>query len=134
MCHNRKIKITDLSENEKLVYELALQVYAEELSVAEFSRKINKSYRQAKRILAKIKDIGPGGLRHGNCGRAPQNKTPDTLMNEILQHLKVNYEKLALNEIKKRLELEKGIKIGKNVIYKLAKRAGISSATRKRSH
>ena len=82
-----------MSERDQKMYELATQVIYGRLTIIEFSILIKKSYSQSKRIIRKIKEKGLLGVKHGNQGRRPWNKTPSEVtddIKELLQNLQLN--------------------------------------------
>jgi hypothetical protein len=109
-----------MSEKEQKNYELALQVIHNRLSIVEFSILIGKSYSQSQRIIKKIKQNGMLGIKHGNSGKTPWNKTPDELIEDVTNLLKNDYNRFNLTHFKEMLEVHEGISLGKNIIHRLA--------------
>ena len=72
-----------MSTKEQKMYEQAIQVICKRLTIMEFSELNNKSYRQSQRIIKKVKEKGMKGIKHGNTGKIPHNKTSDLLMMDI---------------------------------------------------
>jgi hypothetical protein len=109
-----------MSEKQQKNYELALQVIHGRLSIVEFSVLIGKSYSQSQRIIKKIKQNGMFGIKHGNSGKVPWNKTPDELIEDVTNLLKNDYSRFNLTHFKEMLEIHEGISLGKNIIHRLA--------------
>ena len=55
-------------------YELLQKVLEESLTLAVAAPALGVSYRQAKRLKAKVMAQGLPGLLHGNRGRLPHNR------------------------------------------------------------
>ena len=64
-------KIT-MSHKELKHYRLAMDVIEGKLTIVDLAIQINKSYRQAQRIVKKIKDKGAPGALHGNSNKIPK--------------------------------------------------------------
>jgi transposase len=54
------------------------------LTVPEAARALGLSDRQVQRLKRKVQARGIAGVRHGNSGRRPWNKTPDGLRQRII--------------------------------------------------
>ena len=80
-----------MSEKEQKKYDLVQQVLNGRLSIVEFSTLIGKSYSQSKRIIKKVKEQGMLGVKHGNAGNIPWNKTPPDLLEDVLNLLQNDY-------------------------------------------
>ncbi len=80
-----------MTKEKAKIYRYALKALNGEISTEAFAQKINKSLRQAIRIKQKIAKKDFLGLKHGNTGKAPVNKTPKTLEDELVKLLKGKY-------------------------------------------
>lgn len=85
-----------MGKKELSTYRHAMNVSEGRINITEFSIMIGKSYRQAQRIIKKIKEKGPLGAVHGNQGRAPVNKTPPEHIKEVTDLLKSDYHDFNL--------------------------------------
>jgi phage tail tape-measure protein len=61
-------KIT-MSQKEIKAYRLGMDVIEGKLTIVDYALQIGKSYRQAQRIINKIKKKDAQGVLHGNTGR-----------------------------------------------------------------
>lgn len=109
-----------MSTRDQKVYELAVQVLCKRLTITEFSVLIKKSYRQAQRIVKKVEKEGMKGVKHGNTGKIPHNKTSPELEMDVLSLLKTYYYDFNLTHFKEMLESHEKIKCGKNIIHRIA--------------
>ena len=109
-----------MSTKDQKVYELAVQVLCKRLTITEFSFLINKSYRQAQRIVKKVEEKGMKGVKHGNSGKIPYNKTSAETEMDVHSLLKTYYYDFNLTHFKEMLESHEGIKCGKNIIHRIA--------------
>jgi hypothetical protein len=72
-----------MSKKEQKLYEQALQVICKRLTIDEFTQLNGKSYRQSQRIVVKVRAQGMHGVKHGNLGKVPHNKTCKELEQDI---------------------------------------------------
>ena len=111
-----------MSKKEQKMYEQAIQVICKRLTIDEFSKLNNKSYRQSQRIIKKIREKGMKGIKHGNFGNIPYNKTPIDLEMDLLSLLKGKYYDFNLTHFKEMIEVHEGIFVGKNIIHRVARK------------
>jgi hypothetical protein len=109
-----------MSRKDQKLYELALQVICKRLTIDEFAQLSTKSYRQSQRIINKVRSEGMLGVKHRNLGRIPYNKTSLELEQDIHALLKGKYNNFNLTHFKEMIETYEGIKIGKNIIHRIA--------------
>jgi len=122
-----------MSNHDQKVYELSVQVLCKRLSIVEFSILINKSYRQSKRIIKKVRSFGMKGVKHGNLGKKPVNKTNPELEMDILSLLKGKYYDFNLTHFKEMIEIHEGVKAGKNIIYRIASQNDLVKRAKRKS-
>jgi molybdenum-dependent DNA-binding transcriptional regulator ModE len=65
-------------------YELLQQVLDESLTLAVAAPALGVSYRQAKRLKARVAVVGLEGLLHRNRGRSPTNKADEKLQARVM--------------------------------------------------
>jgi hypothetical protein len=92
------------------------------LTIQELSTMLSKSYRQAQRIIIKLQKKGMLGIKQGNTGKTPINKTSSFLKKEIKSPLKNDYYDFNLTHFRDMLVEKEGIVVGKNIIHRIAKR------------
>jgi transposase len=103
-----------------------------EISLVQASELLGISYRQTKRLKAKVAREGPTGLLHGNRGRTPSNKLPEVLKNRLLD--------LATGELKgyndthctETLQEEFGIRISRETLRRIRRNAEQKPKRRRR--
>jgi hypothetical protein len=121
-----------MSKLNQKTYEQAMAVIHGRLSITEFSLLAKKSYRQSQRIINKVKAQGIKGVKHGNQGKIPKNKTDACLLMEIHSLLRGKYYDFNLTHFREMIEFHEGIKASKNVIHRLAvKHSLVKKAKRK---
>ena len=103
------------------------------ISLKEAGEKIGVSYRQAKRIRKAIRDRGGKGLIHGNVGRAPANRIPETLRRQILELSRGTYSEFNDTHFVEKLSEQEGIELSRETLRRLRRGAGIEPKRRRRA-
>ena len=114
------------------IYRYAMNVIEGTLNISEFALLIGKSYRQAQRIVSRVKEKAELGCIHGNTGRAPANKTCPVLMEEVLSLKRKSYGHYNLVHFIETLKKREGIEIGYSVLYREARKQGSIKHPRRR--
>jgi hypothetical protein len=127
-----------MKKKDQKTYNLALEVIHGKLNIKEFSILIDKSYRQSRRIIKKIKESGMSGVRHGNFDKIPHNKTNKAITDDVKSLLENDYKDFNLTHFREMLTEKEGIEIGKNIIHRVANLHGLvknpKRRTAKKSH
>lgn len=126
-----------MSKKNLRIYRLANKVIDKKLSIKDFAPLIGKSYRQAQRIVGKVRKKDFLGALHGNKGKIPWNKKTNVFESEIIQLLKTKYEGFNLTHFREILLECEGKEVKKTTLEKWAKKHGItkySRRTRKSTH
>lgn len=124
--------IIAMDKKQRQVYRLAHEVIGQKLTITEFSILIGKSYRQSKRIVASVRQKDAQGVLHGNLGKTPHNKTPLFLENELLSLLRSKYYDFNLTHFAEMIYENEGIRVGKNIVHRLAKSHGLVKRPKRR--
>ena len=124
-------KVT-MSQRELKHYRLAMEVIDGKLTIVDYAIQINKSYRQAQRIIKKVKDKGSLGALHGNAGRIPHNKTPQELEVQLVDLLRHKYRNFNLTHFREKIEKLEKIRIKKDALHVIAKRHGLVKHPKRR--
>ncbi|MEX0608202.1 MAG: ISNCY family transposase [Balneolaceae bacterium] len=121
-----------MSVKELKNYRLAMEVIEGKLTIVDFAVQIGKSYRQAQRIIKRIKAEGSLGAIHGNTGKRPHNKTSEDLEKAIVDLLRNKYNNFNLTHFReKALELE-DISIKKDALHTIARKHGLVKHPKRR--
>lgn len=121
-----------MTKDEQDLFGWVSEVLGRRLSMNEFSTLSGKSYRQCQRIVRKVRHQGMFGVRHGNIGKAPKNKTSETLSSQISELIKTKYYDFNITHLKEKLESVEKIKIKYESLRKIAHSIGIPKKARKR--
>lgn len=124
-------KIT-MSHKQIKHHRLAMQVIDGKLTIIDFAIQINKSYRQAQRIVKRVKEKGVIGALHGNCGKTPHNKTSLNLELQIIDLLKYKYRDFNLTHFREKLESDENILIKKDALHTIARKQNLVKNPKRR--
>jgi transposase len=83
------------------------------------------SYREPKRICEKVREKGAQGLLHGNAGRSPQHRIPDSLRKRIVALSCQKYAAFNDRHFGDQLLEQEGIALGREMVRKVRREAGI---------
>jgi hypothetical protein len=126
--------VITMSCKELNYYRHAMNVLEGKLSIVEFALLINKSYRQAQRIINKIKLKNQFGAIHGNKGKSPVNKTNTTLIEEIQSLYKSTYHDFNLIHFIEMLREKEGLNINYSTLYRYSRKAGLIKHQKRRKN
>ena len=99
-----------MSQKELDRYEITQKTIKKEITGKAAAELLSLSYRQFKRIKAKIKENGAKGLIHGNKGRKSNNKIPETEYNKIVKLISEKYSDFGPTLVTEKLEEKHKIK------------------------
>ena len=115
----------DMSKEAFKQYRLGLEVIENKLTIAEYAILIEKSYRQAQRIISKIREMDVLGVVHGNKSRPPHNKTPLETELKIKELLTYKYKNFNLTHAREKFLEDENILIKKDALHAIAKKYGL---------
>ena len=102
-----------------------------QLALQDAASSLGVSPRHARRLVKRLREQGPGGLVHGNRGRAPSNRTPDELRDQILAWVEDRYAGFNDTHLVELLVEREGVTIGRETLRGIL-RAGGHPPKRKR--
>lgn len=126
------MKKVEMDAKQSRIFRLACEVLSGKYTIKEFSILINKSYRQAQRIVKRVENEDLFGVIHKNTGRAPLNKTSEKFEGLIVDLLKYKYAGFNLTHFKEKLEEIEKIKIPKSTLHRIASKHGLVKNPRRR--
>jgi len=103
------------------------------ITLKEAGEKIGVSYRQAKRIWRAVGVKGVEGILHGNRGRAPWNRTADSICQKVLDFSKRLYEGFNDMHFTERLLEDQQVALSRETVRKIRREAGIGPKRRRRA-
>jgi hypothetical protein len=122
----------EMSQNELKSYRLGMDVIEGKLTILDYSIQIGKSYRQAQRIINKIRKNDVTGVIHGNTGRVPHNKTPLETELLIIDLLRNKYQNFNLTHFNEKARMYDKLEIKKDALHVIAKRHGLIKNPKRR--
>lgn len=119
-----------MNSNEQRVYNLALEVLHDRLSIREFGILIGKSYRQAQRIIKRINEKQMLGVKHGNFLRVPVNKINSEIKLQTQKLLREKYFDFNLTHFREKLTQVEGVELQRETLRKWAHEIGLVKKVR----
>jgi hypothetical protein len=116
---------TFMSSKNQEVYQFCQDTINGKLTIKELSILIQKSYRQSQRLVEKVRNKGMLGVKHGNFGKIPYNKTSLIVETDIKNLLRKDYYDFNLTHFREMILEKEGLKAGRNVIHRIAKLNGL---------
>ena len=108
------------------------RVAAGALSMAEAAALLGLSERQVWRLRTALAEAGPGGLVHGNRGRASARRTAPEVRSAILA-IRTAYGAVNDSHFRELLAEREGIAISRECLRSILRQAGIASPRRRRA-
>jgi transposase len=112
-------------------YELLHKVVEGTLTLSQVKEALGVSYRQAKRLKARVMARGLAGLCHGNRGRAPHNRAEEALRARVLALSKERYFDFNDSHFTQMLGEQEGIALCRETVRRWRRGAGVAP---KRTH
>lgn len=109
-----------MSVKEQRNYDVVSQIIHGDLRTSEGAELLERSYRQTKRIVRKVKLKGMAGIKHGNYGKAPWNKHSIHLKTTVMTLLGERYFDFNLTHFSEKLVSEHGIRVKRETLRKWA--------------
>lgn len=85
-----------IDSKQQLTVDLVAKLADKRIIVADAAKVLNKSQRTIERYLSQYKKIGVQFIVHGNSGKEPINKTPNTIKKQVQKLIKEKYYDLNL--------------------------------------
>src|SRR3990172_6509027 len=122
-----------LTMKDKNKIEVIMAVMDGKIEVRDAGKILSRSCRQIYRMLASVRKEGISGLIHKNRGRKSLRRINDKTRDKIISLVGGEYGGINDIYLKEILEREEDIKIGRETLRKMLRKAGIAPK-RKRRH
>jgi transposase len=106
-------------------YELLQKVGDGRLTLRQVTEALGVSYRQAKRLKAKVAALGLQALLHGNRGRPPANRTDEALRARVLKLSQERYFDFNDSHFTEMLREQEGIALSRESVRSWRRGAGV---------
>ena len=106
-------------------WELLQKVADGALTLCQVTKALGVSYRQAKRLKAKVKAEGVAGLVHGNRGRPPHNRAQQPLRRRVLELSEERYFDFNDSHFTEMLGEQEGIALCRETVRRWRRAAGV---------
>lgn len=105
-----------MNSQSQLTVDVIAKVAQGKISILNASKLLNKSRRTIERYLSRYKKDGIRFVIHGNTGKAPANKIPDTLKRQVQSLIKAKYYDFNLLHLADMLEVFENLKIRRETL------------------
>lgn len=99
-----------------LTVDVIAKVSAGKISVNNATKLLNCSRRTIERYLHSYQELGIKFAIHGNAGRAPVNKTPDSLKLKVQSLIKEKYYDVNLQHLAELLNIHENIEVKRETL------------------
>ncbi|MEZ8236611.1 ISNCY family transposase [Vibrio splendidus] len=105
-----------MNTQSQLTVDIIAKVALGKVSITNASKLLNKSRRTIERYLRRYRSDGIRFVVHGNTGRAPANKIPITLKQQVQALIKAKYYDFNMLHLADMLEVFEGIKVKRETL------------------
>jgi len=102
------------------------------IGISEAGKVLERSVRQIYRMLEKVRKRGIQGVIHGNRGKESPRKTREYIRDRILTLVQGKYQDTNDTHFKELLFKREGIKIGRETLRGILRKAGIPPKRKRR--
>jgi transposase len=121
-----------LSKNEQFVLQVIEDFRAQRITCERAAELLGKSPRTVKRLAKRIREKGAGGLKHGNAGRSPANKTDDATKQRSVSLAREIYYDFNLDHCREMLKANHHIALSYSTFNRWCRAAKLGKRKRRR--
>ena len=122
-----------MSERQWKRLDVVEGVGAGKLTMREAATVLGLSMRQVRRLRRRVEKCGARGVVHGNRGREPSNRTPEEVVEQIVELRRKTYEGFNDQHFTEKLEMVEGIQISRASVRRILRRAGLGPPRKRRA-
>jgi transposase InsO family protein len=100
-------------------------------SVSGGAKLLGISARQMKRLRRKMTERGMRGVKHGNWGKVPWNRTGSRQAKKVIGLARGRYQGFNDTHLTEKLKEKEGVKLSRSTIRRLMRKAGIKAVRRR---
>jgi len=105
-----------MNSQSQLTVDVIAKVAQGKISILNASKLLNKSSRTIERYLSRYKKDGIRFVVHGNTGKTPTNKIPDSLKRQVQSLIKEKYYDFNLLHLADILRVREGIQVKRETL------------------
>jgi transposase-like protein len=121
-----------VSVRQEIVFWVLEDFRSGRISRSDAALKLGISEKSVSRKAKRVRELGLGGLLHGNTKHRPSNRKSDELRESVIALLRDVYFDFNLSHARDKLLSEHGIKISYGTLHSWARQAGVGRAKRRR--
>lgn len=116
---NMEKELITMTQKELDKYETIKRLIAEEISVGDAAKQLNRSTRQVKRLRGKVRREGAKGIVHGLRGKVGNRRTDPEIWNKAKKTILAKYPDFGPTFAYEKLIEKEGVKIGEGTVRNL---------------
>ena len=101
------------------------EVLSGKMTASEGAKRMDCSERKIFRLKARMREVGPSGLIHGNRGRSPANRTSDEIRKAIGERAVGEYAGASCAHMAELLGRRDGIFVSAKTVVRILKESGV---------
>jgi len=105
-----------MNSKAQLTVDIIAKVVEGRLTIANAAKLLNKSHRSIERYVKRYQQVGIQFIVHGNIGKSPPNKTPDSIKKAVQVLIKEKYFDLNLLHLAEKLETDERIVVKRETL------------------
>lgn len=105
-----------IDSKDQLTIDIIAKVAESKITIANAAKLLNKSRRTIERYLQQYHKIGIQFVMHGNTGKCPVNKSPDSLKRQVQALIKEKYFDVNLQHLAELLEVNERVLIKRETL------------------
>jgi transposase len=105
-----------MSVKNQMEHDLVNRAIRGEMTAKQAARMLGRSYRQTKRLIAKVRRQGMAGVKHGNLGKKPWNLSSPELKQQVITLLRDRYFDFNLTHFAEKLRADHGIDVKRETL------------------
>ena len=121
-----------MSKREEYVYSVVLDFISGKLKRVEAARLLDVRPRSVSRLARRVREKGFVGVKHGNLGREPVNRHPETFKQQVMELIERRYYDFNLTHALETLRGEHGLELGYETLRRFCHERGLVKRRHKR--
>jgi transposase len=122
-----------MSRSDQYTYGILTDFEIGKVTRSDAASLLGITERSVSRRAKRLRDKGLAGLQHGNRGKVPANKTPDSDREHILNLVRQKYFDFNVTHCLEKLKAIDGIEISYPVFYSWCRKANLVKRSKRRS-
>ena len=124
-------EVIPMRQHELHRYHILHLVSEQRLTGPEAAQSLGLSLRHVRRLLARVRHAGRGGIIHGNRGRPSRRRLAEATRQQVLTLAQKTYAGLNTTHLTEKLQAE-GFAVSRVTVHRILRAAGVARPRRRR--